>query len=113
MAEPKKAPKKAARPGHAGLTKEQRRKIEAMGRGALEGAVGQGRSALKGIKSLATSTAGLIPAVGAGAMVEGGAKALAKKQAKKKANKAWKAGTVDLKGGGKVHRAGLARRRRS
>ena len=55
----------------------------------------------------------LIPGVGAGAMVEGGAKVLAEKQAKKKANKAWKAGTVDLKGGGKVHRAGLARRRRS
>jgi len=46
-----------------------------------------------------------------------GAKALAKKEAKKRDAMRWKTGekseTIELKKGGKVHRAGLARRRRS
>ena len=98
MAEPKKAPKKAARPGHAGLTKEQRRKIEAMGRGALEGVAEVAQSALSG------------PA----AIVGGGAKALAEKSAKRKIPGKKGGGKVrGYSSGGKVHRAGLARRRRS
>jgi hypothetical protein len=62
----KKVPtaKKASRPGHTGLTKEQRQKIEGMGRSALKGVVSQGRSALRGVKSLASSTAGLYPGAG-------------------------------------------------
>ena len=127
--------KKSVRPGHTGLTKKQRQKIEGIGRSALKGVASQGRSALRGVKSLAFSTAGLYPGAGpartkltkeeqkkrqkkidaaistlatlipggvAALTLQKGAKALTKKRAKKKADKAWKADTVDLKKGGSV-----------
>ena len=70
--------------------------------------------ALKGIKSLATSTAGLIPGTETAAVIAKGTKALAKKNAKRKIPGKKGGGKVrGYSSGGKVHRAGLARRRRS
>ena len=78
------------RTGRTGLTKKGKQKIEQVGRGALEGA----QSMLAG--------------------ASGRAKALAKKEAKKKDDMRWKTGTksetVELKRGGTVRGAGLAQR---
>ena len=86
------------RTGRTGLTKKGKQKIEQVGRGALEGA---------------QSIASFLPNLGRTAGLRR-AKALAKKEAKKKDDMRWKTGTksetVELKRGGTVRGAGLAQR---
>jgi len=95
----KKKKRGSGRTGRTGVTSESRQNLTNMASGVLEGA-----------QSVA-------PFLTPGAGMARGAEAIVKRRDEEQDDMRWKTGkkskTIDLKKGGKVHGAGLARRRRS